>query len=183
MLAIWRNVISSPLGTFSTYRSIVSSSERSPSAAAWRSRLTVKVLVTLPIRWCTSADIGSSEERSATPRVPTHVSSGVWTAAITPGAPVSKKDCSKAAFRASWDKRASSDACFSSACSSSWPPPPPQPLASRSVNAATKSPTNHNRRSPQLVVMCLPHRRAAHESDALYMSSIHYIHYLVGASN
>src|SRR5215212_4512757 len=86
MFAIWRSVISSPLGTFSTYRSIVSSSERSPSAAAWRSRLTVKVLVTLPIRWCMSADIGSSEERSATPRVPTHVSSGVWTAAVTPGA-------------------------------------------------------------------------------------------------
>ena len=57
--------------------SIVSSSERSPCAAAWRSRLTVKVLVTLPIRWCTSGVIGSSEVRSATPRVPTHVYSGV----------------------------------------------------------------------------------------------------------
>src|SRR5215207_1719842 len=70
MFAIWRNVISSPFGTFSMYRSIVSSSERSPSAAAWRSRLTVKVLVTLPIRWCMSADIGSSEARSPPPGCP-----------------------------------------------------------------------------------------------------------------
>jgi hypothetical protein len=42
----------------------------------------VKVLVTLPIRWCTSGVIGSSECGSATPRARIHVSSGVWTALL-----------------------------------------------------------------------------------------------------
>ena len=54
-------------------------------------------------------------------------------------------------------RQAPEDACSSSACScSSWPP---QPLTSRSTNAATKSPSNpsdHTLRSPQLVVMFLP---------------------------
>src|SRR5215210_3840797 len=150
ILAIWRSVILSPLGMPSTYWSIVSSSESSPSAAAWRSRLTVKVLLTLPIRWCTSGVIGSSEERSATPRVSTHVYWGVWIAATTPGAPLSEKDCSNAAFRASsgaWSPPPVEVACsvpsvvvVSSAESSSWLlPPPPQLLTRTAANAVTTS--------------------------------------------
>src|SRR5215204_6978958 len=86
MFAIWRSVMLSPLGMPSAYWSIVSSRERSPSASAWRSRLIVNVLVTLPTRWCTSGLIGSLEVRSATPRARIHVYWGVCTAATTPGA-------------------------------------------------------------------------------------------------
>src|SRR5215217_2609674 len=120
----------------STYWSIESSRERSPSAAAWRRRLMVKVLVTLPIRWCTSGVIVSSEVRSATPRARTHAYSAVWTAATTPGAPLSEKDCSNAASRASSGACPLSPIVIVIACSvssvvvvssaeSSWLPPPP----------------------------------------------------------
>jgi hypothetical protein len=99
MSAIWRSVILSPLGTPFTYWLIVSSSERSPSSAAWRSRVAVKVLVRLPILWCTSGVIGSPEARSATPRARTHVYLEVCPAATTPGASLSLKDFSNAASR------------------------------------------------------------------------------------
>src|SRR5918998_3607523 len=146
VFAIWRSVILSPLGTPSTYWSIWSSRERSPSAAAWRSRLMVKVLVTLPIRWWTSGVIGFSEERSATPRVSNHVSSGVWTAATTPGAPLSENDSSNAAFRASTGTcPLSAVVVVVSSTESSWPAPPspPHPLTTRAANAVTTSTIGH----------------------------------------
>src|SRR5918995_51164 len=153
MSAIWRSVILSPLGRPLTYWSIVSSSERSPSSAAWRSRVAVKVLVTLPIRWYISGVIGSSELRSATPRARIHVYSGVCTAATTPGAEL----CWKAFFSAA--SRSAVDACsppppavvVSAAESSSWPPPPPQLLTSIAANAVTTSPISH--------LWCIPHAK------------------------
>src|SRR5215210_7489702 len=104
-----------------------------------------------------SGVIGSLEVRSATPRARTHVYSGVWTAATTPGASLSEKDCSNAA------SRASSGACplspiviltacsvssvvvvVSSAESCSWLPlPPPQLLTSIAANKVRKSPLSH----------------------------------------
>src|SRR5215208_8236068 len=99
MSDICLSVILSPLGTPLTYLSIGSSSERSPLSAALSRRVAVKVLVTLPIRWCTSGVIGSPEARSATPRARTHVYSGVCTAATTPGASLSLKDFLNAASR------------------------------------------------------------------------------------
>ena len=121
MFAICLSVISSPLGTPLMYWSIVSSSERSPSAAACRSRVAVKVLVTLPIRWYTSGVIGSSEARSATPRARIHVYSGVCTAATTPGAALCLKDFFSAASRSAVD-----------ACS----PPPPAVVVSAAESSS-----------------------------------------------
>jgi hypothetical protein len=109
----------------------------------------VKVLLTLPIRWCMSADIGSSEPMSATPRVSTHVYSGVWTAATTPGASLSEKDCSNAAFRASSGACPVSPVVVVS--------PPPQLLTSRAANAATTSPISRLLRIPYVKnILLLP---------------------------
>lgn len=63
----------------------------------------MKVLVMLPMRWCTSGVIGSPEARSATPMACTHVKSGVCTAATTPGASLSLKDFLSAASRSAFD--------------------------------------------------------------------------------
>src|SRR5215203_6635249 len=146
MSDIWPSVILSPLGTPLTYWSILSSSERSPSSAAWRSRLAVKVLVTLPIRWCTSGVIGSLEARSATPRAPIQVYWGVCTAATTPGASLSLNDFSNAASRSASDACSMPPVVRVPAPESPWPPPPPpHPLPSRITNTVTKRPLIHNR--------------------------------------
>src|SRR5215210_946598 len=135
MSAICLSVISSPLGTPFMYLSIVSSSERSPSSAALSRRVAVKVLVMLPIRWCTSGVIGFPEARSATPMACTHVYRGACTAATTPGASLSLKDFFSAASRSAviacsppllvWVPAAESPLL---------PSPPPHPLPSRSTN-------------------------------------------------
>ena len=73
MSDICLSVILSPFGTPLTYLSIGSSSERSPSSAALSKSVAVKVLVTLPTRWCTSGVICFPVARSATPMACTHV--------------------------------------------------------------------------------------------------------------
>src|SRR5215218_2844517 len=144
MLAICLSVILSPLGTPLTYWSIVSSSERSPSASACRSRVAVKVLVTLPIRWCTSGVIDSPEARSATPRARTHVYRGVCTAATTPGASLSLKDFSNAASSSAVDACSLSPVVWVPAAESPLLPSPPlHPLPSRSTNPVTRSTPFH----------------------------------------
>src|SRR5215216_5703738 len=144
MSAIWRSVILSPLGTPLTYWSIVSSSERSPLPAAWSSRVAVKVLVTLPIRWCTSGGIGSPEARSATPRVRTHVYRGVCTAATTPGASLPLKDFFNAASRSAVDACSPPPLVWVPAAESPLlPSSPPHPLPSRSTNPVTRSTPFH----------------------------------------
>src|SRR5215212_9415948 len=144
MSAIWRSVILSPLGTPLTYWSIVSSSDTIPSSAAWRSRVAVKVLVTLPIRWCTSGVIGSLEARSATPRAPTHVYSGVCTAATTPGASLSRNDFFNAASRSALDACSLPPVvCLPAVEPSLLPSPPLHPLPSRSTNPVTRSTPFH----------------------------------------
>src|SRR5215212_2174360 len=117
MSDICLSVISSPLGTPLTYWSIVSSSERSPLSAALSRSVAVKVLVTLPILWCTSGVIGTPEARSATPRARTHVYWAVCTAATTPGASLSLKDLSNAGSRSALD------ACSHFCCQSGAIPP------------------------------------------------------------
>src|SRR5215212_1065923 len=98
----------------------------------------VKVLGRLPIRWCTSDVIGSSVVRSATPRVPTHVYSGVCTAATTPGAPLSWKDSSNAASRSALDACSQPPQGVVSKVEPCWlPSPPPQLLTSKSTNTVT----------------------------------------------
>jgi hypothetical protein len=144
IFAIWRSVISSPLGTPLTYLSIVSSSERSPSPAAWRSRVAVKVLVTLPIRWYTSGVIGSSEVRSTPPRARIHVYSGVCTAATTPGASLSLKDFFNAASRSALVACSPPLLVWVPAAESPLLPSPPlHPFPSRSTNPITRSAAFH----------------------------------------
>jgi hypothetical protein len=106
----------------------------------------VKVLVTLPIRWCTSGVIGFLEARSATPRAPTHVYWGVCTAATTPGASLSRKDFFNAASRSALDAHPLPPVVCLPAAESPWPPPPPLHLIpSRMTNPVTKMPTFHTR--------------------------------------
>src|SRR5215213_7492777 len=149
MVASCLSVISSPLGTPLTYWSIVSSSERSPSPAAWRSRVAVKVLVTLPIRWYTSVVIGFLVVRLRTPRACTHVQRGVCTAATTPGASLCLKDFFSAASRSAVVACSPPPLAWELAAEcSSWPPPPPQLLTSIVANAITPSPISHPRCIP-----------------------------------
>src|SRR5215213_3415202 len=152
MVASCLSVISSPLGTPLTYLSIVSSSERSPSPAAWRSRVAVKVLVTLPIRWYTSGVMGRSEVRFATPRARIHVYWGVCTAATTPGVALCLKDFLSAASRSAVDDCSPPPLAWEPAAEcSSWPPPPPQLLISIAANTITTSPISRPR--------CIPHTK------------------------
>src|SRR5215217_9258323 len=146
MSDICLSVILSPLGTHLTYLSIGSSSERSPSSAALSKRVAVKVLVTLPIRWCTSGVIGSPEVRSATPRALTHVYWGVCTAATTPGASLSSKDFFNAASRSALVACSPPPLVWGPAAESPLlPSPPPHPIPRKSTNTATKSPLSHLR--------------------------------------
>src|SRR5215217_3247363 len=158
MSDICLSVILSPLGTPLTYLSIGSSSERSPSSAALSRRVAVKVLVMLPILWCTSGVIGSPEARSATPRVLTHVYWGVCTAATTPGASLSLKDFFNAASRSSLVACSPPPlVCVPAAESPLLPLPPPHPIPSKSTNtrsrkalSATSVGAHRERTSPTL---------------------------------
>src|SRR5215213_9042211 len=144
MSDICLSVILSPLGTPLTYLSIGSSSERSPSSAALSRRVAVKVLMMLPILWCTSGVIGSPEARSATPRVLTHVYWGVCTASTTPGASLSLKDFFNAASRSALVACSPPPlACVPAAESPLLPLPPPHPLPSRSSNPVRRSTPFH----------------------------------------
>src|SRR5215211_4045201 len=145
MSDICLSVILSPLGTPLTYLSIGSSSERSPSSAALSRRVAVKVLVMLPILWCTSGVIGSPEARSATPRARTHVYSGVCTAATTPGASLSLNDFFSAASRSAVGACSLPPAVCLPSPETFRPLPPLHPIPSRSTNTVTKMPTFHAR--------------------------------------
>src|SRR5215207_8859505 len=167
MSDICLSVILSPLGTSLTYLSIGSSSERSPSSAALSKRVAVKVLVTLPIRWCTSGVIGSPEARSATPRALTHVYWEVCTAATTPGASLSLKDFFNAASRSALVARWPPPLVWVPAAESPLLPSPPlHPLPSRSTNPVARSSPFHidrcflwtNKRDPSQSAMD-PHTR------------------------
>nr|WP_244629528.1 hypothetical protein [Martelella limonii] len=70
MFASWRMVARSPLGTPSTYWSIVSSSDTFPSSTSCKSAVTVNVLVTGPMRVCMPTSIGAPVSGPATPKAP-----------------------------------------------------------------------------------------------------------------